>query len=119
MKSKVRGRGRGRAILSCDKTELNNAEKVTSKGVDVTFKSDQESTQMDTPKPSADTEQDDERKNQFAFDTESNMLQHIGTSNYLNNLILCYMSQCLYVVPCSIPYRMLITSQAIYLKHFI
>ena len=98
---------------------MNNAEKVTSKGVDVTFKSDQESTQMDTPKPSADTEQDDERKNQFAFDTESNMLQHIGTSNYLNNLILCYMSQCLYVVPCSIPYRMLITSQAIYLKHFI
>jgi len=55
---------------------LNNAEKVTSKGVDVTFKSDQESTQMDTPKPSADTEQDDERKYQFAFDTESNMLQH-------------------------------------------
>ena len=75
-KIKVRGRGRSHDIFSCDKTELNNAEKVTSKGVDVTFKSDQESTQMDTPKPSADTEQDDERKNQFAFDTESNMLQH-------------------------------------------
>ena len=81
MKSKVRGRGRGRAILSCDKTELNNLEETTSKDVDVNLKSDQEHNQIDNPKPSADTEQDDEQKSQLESNTESNVVRHIDTDS--------------------------------------